>query len=93
MLGIEKSFTEKCLRSDLYLKVLAVNKNSLDLLSKLHGEKTYPFITRKSDVKKLSSTAKECFETDIRANDIYSLISHTTTNEYEMKIVDVNKKS
>lgn len=92
MLDIKKSFVDKCLRSDLYLKVLAINKNSIALLNKLQGEKTYPFITRKSDVKKLSSVAKDCFETDVRANDIYSIISHNPTNEYEMKIIDTTKK-
>lgn len=92
MLGIQKSFVDKCLRSDLYLKVLSINKNSIALLNKLQGEKTYPFITRKSDVKKLSSVAKDCFETDVRANDIYSIISRKPTNEYEMKIIDTSKK-
>ena len=86
MLNITKDFTLKCLNSDLYLKVLAVNKNKENILSDLSQSK-YPLITRKSDVNKLSGVALDCFNKDIEANDIYNLVTNKTTNEFEMKII------
>ena len=86
MLGISKEFTFDCLNSDLYLKVLAINKDKLSALGELSNSK-YPLITRKSDINKLSGIAKECFEKDILANDIYNLITNNKTNEFEMKLV------
>ena len=77
----------KCLKSSLYLKVLAINEDRLDLLSSLSGE--LPFIMRKSDTAKLSNVALKCFELDVKANDIYNQITKTKTNEFETKIVKV----
>ena len=77
----------KCLKSPLYLKVLAINEDRLDLLSSLSGE--LPFIMRKSDTAKLSNAALKCFELDVKANDIYNQITKTKTNEFETKIVKV----
>ena len=85
LLGITNDFTFKCLDEELYLKVLAVNGNKLDLLSSIAG--STPFIMRKSDADKLSLTAKECFDCDTRANDIYNLATKTKTNEFETKII------
>lgn len=86
MLNVTKDFTLDCLNSDLYLKVLAVNKSKETILSDLSSSK-YPLITRKSDVNKLSGTALDCFMKDVEANDIYNLITNNSTNEYEMKII------
>ncbi len=86
MLNITKDFTLNCLKSDLYLKVLAVNKDKENILSDLSTSK-YPLITRKSDVNKLSGVAYDCFMKDVEANDIYNLVTNTNTNEYEMKII------
>ncbi len=86
MLGITKQFTLDCLNSDLYLKVLAVNKQKQGILGELSTAK-YPLITRKSDVSKLSGIAYECFMKDVLANDVYNLTTKTKTNEFEMKLV------
>ncbi|MBO5889575.1 MAG: nucleotidyltransferase family protein [Clostridia bacterium] len=85
LLGIEESFVKKCLNDDLYLKVLAVNKDRTDILSTLSKAK-YPLITRKSNYSTLSGTALECFNKDIFSSDIYSSVTGTKTNEFEMKI-------
>ena len=77
----------KCLKSSLYLKVLAIRDDKLDLLSSLGGD--LPFIMRKSDASKLSGTALKCFELDVKANDIYNQITKTKTNEFETKIIKV----
>ena len=86
MLGIDRAFTEKCLKNDLYLKVLAVADDKKGVLSAISGEKCKA-ITRKSDCDKLSGVAKECFERDVFANAVYDLITGCKTNPYEMKIV------
>ena len=80
MLKISNKFTEKCLKSDLYLKVLALRKDRADLLSELGGKT--PFIMRKSDADNLSSVARDCFEKDVFANDIYNIATKKKTNEY-----------
>ena len=87
MLGIKESFIRKCLKNDLYLKVLALNGKKDNLLSTLSKMTNVPLITRKSDADKLEGVAKECFEKDVFANDIYNFICKIKTNEYEMKIV------
>ena len=85
LLGIEENFVKKCLDGDLYLKILALNKNKPDILSTLSKAK-YPLITRKSDYSGLSSTALECFDKDIFANAVYSSVTGKKINEFEMKI-------
>jgi len=86
-LQIEEKFIRKCLLSDLYLKVLAVNKDKLNLLSTLSQSSKYPIITRKKDADKLEGIAKECFIKDVFANDVYNFVAKIKTNEYEMKII------
>ena len=87
MLGIKESFIRKCLKNDLYLKVLAINGKKENLLSTLANSTRLPLITRKKDADRLDGVAKECFEKDIFANDIYNFVCKTKTNEYEMKII------
>ena len=87
MLGITQKSVRKSLSQDLYLKVLAVNKDKTDLLSSLSSVSSYPLITRKSDVIKLDGAAEECFKQDVFANDLYNFICGKHTNEFEMKLV------
>ena len=42
---------------------------------------------RKSDFNKLTKSALECFLTDVRANDLYNVLTGVATNEYETKFV------
>lgn len=85
MLGLSKEFTEKCLKSNLYLKVLAVNENRKDLLS-IKTDKV-PLLKRKTDAEKLSGTSRECFLKDALACEVYSLASGNRSNEFEMKVI------
>ena len=87
LLGIEEKFVRKCLNSPLYLKVLAIKKDKIDLLSTLSTLSTLPIITRKKDADKLDGIAKECFEKDVFACDIYGFVVKQKINEYEMKII------
>lgn len=86
LLGVTKELVEKCLKSNLYLKVLAVAGDKVNLLSLYSGNKN-KLITRKADTDNLKGTAKICFLKDVYANNVYNLITKKHTNEYEMKIV------
>ena len=86
MLKVDDKLVQTALKKDLYLKVLAINKDKPDLLSKLSNAK-YPLITRKSDSAKLIGTAKEVFEKDVLANDIYASVTGKKLNEHNMIIV------
>lgn len=87
MLGINERFIRRCLSSELYLKVLAVNKNRPEVLSAIKGENYIPLITRKADFSKLSGVAEECFLKDVTALEIFDFVAKTKTNEFEMKSV------
>ncbi|MCI5837689.1 MAG: nucleotidyltransferase family protein [Christensenellaceae bacterium] len=84
LLGISEKFIDKCMRSDLYLNVLAVKDDSVKLLSEIKQNCKIPLISRKNDVESLKGTALECFEKDVLANDIYNFAAGIKTNEYMM---------
>lgn len=86
-LGISEREIRRALLRDLYLKVLAVNKEKTELLSDFTKRAEYPLITRKSDVLKLDGAGLDCFKKDIFANDLYNYINKKHTNEYDMKLV------
>ncbi|MBQ6728023.1 MAG: nucleotidyltransferase family protein [Clostridia bacterium] len=87
LLGITKEFTEDCLSSRLYAKVLAVNADCKDIISMLTEKSRVPIITRKSDISDLKKTALKSFELDVLANDVYNLATNENTNENQMIIV------
>lgn len=79
-LGISAELVRKALRAPLYLKVLAVkNDRADDVLSTL-GRAAFPAIARKGDLSALSGTAKEVYENDLLAADIYGLVSGKPAN-------------
>ena len=86
LLGIDKYLIKDSLNSDLYFKVLAINKDRLDLL-KVLSNSSYPLITRKGDEINLTDTALKCFEKDCYANSVYQIATRTKLNDYEMKKV------
>lgn len=86
LLGIKKDDVLKFLKSDLYLKVLAINASKTDLLSDLSPD--IPFITRKSDANLLKGAAKACFETDVFAGEVYSHITKKHQNEFATLFVE-----
>lgn len=81
LLKINEDLIFKCFKSDLYVKVLAMNKDSANLVKKATENNTI-VLTRKTDYKNLSKTALECFEKDVLANDMYSLIAGKKLNEF-----------
>lgn len=87
LLGVTKTLTDDCLNEKLYAKILAVNSDSKNLISQITTNATVPVLTRKSDVTSLSKTALKCFEIDVLANDLYSLVTDEKQNENKMDII------
>ena len=86
LLGIDKNLINNCLESDLYFKVLAINKKSKDVLS-VFSQSKYPILTRKTDISKLKGMQLNCFDKDVFASNIYSVSSKIKLNEFDMKIL------
>lgn len=81
-LNINKKFIYECLDEDLYIKILAINKNkSEEILSSLSTSRL-PVITRKKDAENLKKIALACFEKDVFANDLYNFTAKVKTNQY-----------
>jgi len=74
LLQIDETLIRQSLESDLYLRVLAVKENRSDVLSVLSESKS-PLIIRAHDENKLNDVAKRCFEKDVFAEKVYSLIN------------------
>ena len=87
LLGITEELKNDCLVKPLYAKILAVSKDSKDLISLLSEKSSIPILTRKSDGEKLTKTAKLCFDKDVLASDLYSLGTGIKENENFMLIV------
>lgn len=73
LLNIEEELIRNSLTAPLYLRVLAVKKERVDLLSAL-GKSRFPVLARSHDEDILEGVAKTCFETDIFAEKIYRLL-------------------
>ena len=79
-LGISAELVRKALRAPLYLKVLAVKNDRADDVLGAFGRAAFPAIARKGDLSALSGTAKEVYENDLLAADIYGLVSGKPAN-------------
>ncbi|MBR5899866.1 MAG: nucleotidyltransferase family protein [Clostridia bacterium] len=87
LLRIEESLVKECLKEQLYAKVLAVNSNARHLISDLKKNSSIPVLTRKSDLENLKKTANKCFEKDVLASELYSLITSEKQNEFFMDLI------
>ena len=87
LLKIRLKDVKNYLSSPLYCKVLAVKKEGAEEILSALGESAFPLISRKSDALTLKKDALDCFLTDVRANDIYNVLSGQHTNEYETLFV------
>ena len=87
LLGINKKQVIKALDSELYCKILAVNKDAKDLVSNLCTHSSIPVLTRKKDYAEVKKFAKEVLAIDELACELYSLITKEKQNEYQMLLV------
>ena len=77
LLQIDEELIRDCLRNPLYLRLLAVKKERTDILSIL-GESKYPLLARAHDNEVLDGVARSCYQKDIYAEKIYSLLYPNT---------------
>ena len=82
-LGITRKDVKSYLESPLYLKVLAVKLNEQKELFQELSKSEFPFLARKSDTGVLKREALACYETDVRANDLYNLLTKSYSNNNE----------
>lgn len=73
LLNIEETFIRECLRQPLYLRVLAVKNGRSDVLSALSAS-PFPLFVRGRDREKLPEFATKCLETDLFAENVYTLL-------------------
>ena len=73
LLKIDERFIRACLQAPLYLRLLSILKEKEELLSVLSKNETT--ICRAGDQNSLSGIAKECFEKDVYADDVYAVIT------------------
>lgn len=73
VLGIEKGFAQKCMRSSMYLKPLAVKKDRANELLSALAQASAPLLVRHGDLSKTDKTAKEALRIDKHADGIFSL--------------------
>ncbi len=73
LLGISKCFIKDCLTTPLYIRALAMKKSRIDLLSIL-GQSKLSLLIRAHDEDNLQGVQKACYEKDIYAEQMYSLL-------------------
>lgn len=87
VLGIDEDLVRQSLKTKLYLKVLAVKKERADGLFSELKRAEIPLLTRKSDENDLSPKARQTFEKDILANDLYNFMHGIESNEHRTLFV------
>ena len=87
LLKIREKEIKNFLSSPLYLNALAVKKESAEAIFSDLQTGTFPLIVRKSDASALKKEALECFLCDVRANDLYNVLTGAHTNEYQTLFV------
>lgn len=84
-LNVTRKDVKLFLETPLYYKVLAVKRNrSEEILSAL-SKGSFSVLARGRDVKELKKDSISCFALDTRAVELYNVLCHVQTNEYEMK--------
>ena len=80
-LNITDELVRRCLRADLYCKVLAVRKERADELFAELNRGSFPAILRKSDLTRLNKVATECYAKDMLAADLFNLVAGRTEHD------------
>ena len=79
LLNIDESLIRASLQTPLYLRILAVKKECNDVLTAL-SQSACPMIVRAHDEEVLEGVAKESYNRDIFAENVYSLL-YTNQNK------------
>lgn len=72
LLGIQESLIRQSLQSPLYLNVLAAKKSRSDVLSAF-SQSNFPLLIRAHDENCLNGVAKDCYQADTFAQNVYAL--------------------
>ncbi len=86
-LGVYLKDVRSYVQSQLYYKVLAVKKTDAENLLGELSKGEFPSVVRKSDYNLLKKDARDCFETDVYANDMYNALSGEYTGEFDTLFV------
>ncbi|MDE6597469.1 MAG: nucleotidyltransferase family protein [Clostridia bacterium] len=81
-LGLYSDDCRKFLDSGLYIKPLAVKADRKDEMLSALGKSNYPVIIKQRDTAKLNGEAKKCFNLDLNATAIRSLICGKSENDF-----------
>ena len=77
VLGIENNFAQKCLRSQMYLRPLAVKKERANEMLSALARASAPLLARANDFSKIDKIARESLGKDKLADGILALCSKT----------------
>ncbi len=88
LLGVRDRDVRDFLASPLYYKVLAVKKSGAEEIFSSLGRGEYPLVARKSDVAALKKDARNCFDCDVRANDVYNALRRSFCSEFTTLFVE-----
>lgn len=80
-LGVTARDAHTYLGVPLYLHVLAVKKEGAEEILSALSEAKFPAIVRKSDVSALKKEALACYETDLRAAELYNVLASRSGHE------------
>ena len=86
-LGLTRENTLEWAQEPLYIRTLALKKEGAEETLAALGAGKFPLIVRKGDYSLLKKDALSCFETDVRANDLYNVLAGKHTNEFETAFI------
>ena len=85
MLGLHDADTESFLKSDMYIKPLAIKKERADEILSALSKSSFPVVCGISD-ERLSAEAKKCFGRDKYEFALYNHITRTEGKDYMILI-------
>ena len=83
-LKLYESDCKKYLKSDLYIKPLAVGNELKDKILNALNRSEYPVVIRQRDTGLLSGIAAECFEKDIFESKVWAAASGASIYDYSL---------
>jgi hypothetical protein len=86
-LGIYEKDCKEFLKSDLYIKPLAVKSEKKDDILKALGMAQYHVVIKGRDVNNLCECAKRCFEKDVFALKLWDIIYEKETYNNTLYII------
>ncbi len=86
-LGISQRDVLSFVQSPLYLRVLAVKKEGAEGMLSALSEAKFPAVVRSSDYAALRKEALTCFAADMRANDLYAVLSSRRVGTFDTAFV------